>query len=66
MIDINGKEIKAGMCLEILYDDDTGVGVGEIIEESGELGFIDLFDDSFHALSEIDKDMIKGFLIVKG
>lgn len=65
MVDINGKEIKAGMCLEILYDDDTGVGVGKIIEKSGELGFIDFWDNKFHALSEIDKSMIKGFLITK-
>lgn len=64
MVDINGKEIKAGMCLEILYDDDTGVGVGKIIEKSGKLGFFD-GDNKFHALSEIDKSMIKGFLITK-
>lgn len=65
MVDINGKTIKKGMCLEILYEDDTGVGVGKIIEKSGDLGFIDYWDNKFHSLSEIDKGMIKGFLITK-
>lgn len=63
MVDINGKTIKEGMCLEILYDDDTGVGVGKIIEKSGELGFYR--DNEFCSLSEIDKSLIKGFLITK-
>lgn len=65
MVDINGKTIKTGMCLEILYDDDTGVGVGKIIEKFGELGFIDYWDNKFCSLSEIDKSVIKGFLITK-
>ena len=70
MLDMNGKEIKEGVCLEIIYNDDgDGKGLGQIVEKYGELGFIeyDYFSgiEKFYALSEIDQRCIKGFLIIK-
>lgn len=63
MTDINGKIIRAGMCLEIVYDEDIALGVGQIIERDGELGFI--MDNEFTTLRQIDPSVMIGFLVVK-
>jgi hypothetical protein len=65
MVDINGKEIKAGMCLEIVYDEDSGVGVGVLEEKNGKLGYREFFTKEFVALEDTCMDNIKGFLIIK-
>lgn len=69
MKDINGKDIKPGMCIELILDNGLGYGVGTIHEIDGQLGFYDYSTFSrkrkFQPLSELDRDMVKGFLIVK-
>lgn len=53
MVDVNGKEIKEGMCVELEYY--TGGGLGVIIcEQHGELGFMDGYlTQEFFPLSTI-------------
>lgn len=65
MVDMNGKEIKAGMCLEIVYDEDSGVGVGVLEEKDGKIGYRDFYTNEFMALEDISTDGIKGLLITK-
>lgn len=65
MVDMNGKEIKAGMCLEIVYDEDCGCGVGVLEEKDGKLGYREFFTREFVALEDICTDGIKGLLITK-
>lgn len=53
MVDVTGKKIKKGMCVELEYYNGGGSGV-VICEQQGELGFIDGYPtQEFFPLSKI-------------
>lgn len=66
MVDVTGKEIKAGMCVDFEYYNGTGFGI-MVCEHQGQLGFMDGFlTKEFYPLSDIDFQSIKTVRITKG
>lgn len=53
MVDVTGKEIKEGMCVELEYYGGGGVGI-LVCEQNGVLGFMSgYFNPEFFPLAEI-------------